>query len=150
MLIIALLISSSCSTVQAWEDEDLKHWTDGKHPEGQEDKPVVYIDLTDALAYSEWAGKRLPTEIEWQYAAEKAENLEGLFGNVWQLTNDVYDNGSYRFVIIRGGSYFKPTSSIWYVKGGPQPLDQTQMLLLVSPGFDRSSTVGFRCVMDAE
>ncbi len=73
-----------------------------------------------------------------------------MVGNVWQLTNDVYDNGSYRFVIIRGGSYYNPESSIWYVKGGPQPLDRTQMLLLVSPGFNRNATVGFRCVKDSE
>ena len=68
----------------------------------------------------------------------------------YELTNDVYDNGSYRFAIIRGGSYYNPTSSNWYVKDEPQPLNKTQMLLLVSPGFDRSSTVGFRCVKGYE
>ena len=73
-----------------------------------------------------------------------------LVGNVWQLTNDLYDNGSYYFIIIRGGSYYHPTSSWWYVKGGPQPLNRTQMLLRVSPGFERNATVGFRCVKDAE
>jgi hypothetical protein len=36
------------------------------------------------------------------------------------------------------------------VQGGPQQLDKTQMLLMVSPGFDRSSTVGFRCVKDID
>ena len=76
--------------------------------------------------------------------------MEDLVGNVWQLTNDVYDNGSYYFVIIRGGSYYNPKGSQWYIKGGPQPLDRTQMLLMVAPGFDRSATVGFRCVKDVE
>ena len=71
-----------------------------------------------------------------------------MVGNVWQLTNDIYSNGTNYFGIIRGGSFYKPTSSWWYVEGGPQQLDKTQMLLLVSPGFDRSSTVGFRCVKD--
>jgi formylglycine-generating enzyme required for sulfatase activity len=72
-----------------------------------------------------------------------------MVGNVWQLTNDVYDNGSYYFVTMRGGSYYNPTSSMWYVQGGPWPVDKHQMLLMLSPGYDRNSTVGFRCVKDA-
>ncbi len=163
----------------------LKHWKDGMYPPGLGNYAVVYVSLEDARAYATWAGKRLPTEKEWQYAAqgddgrlwpwgnefhgtkcnnafgrqtpvdafEKGESvfkIKDLVGNIWQLTNDVYENGSYRFVIIRGGSYYKPKGSIWYVNGGPQRLDQTQMLLLVSPRFDRSATVGFRCVADTK
>jgi formylglycine-generating enzyme required for sulfatase activity len=48
----------------------LKHWTDRTPPPGLEDHPVVYVDLDDARAYARWAGKRLPTEEEWQYAAQ--------------------------------------------------------------------------------
>ena len=84
-------------------------------------------------------------------AFPKGESHFGVFdlvGNVWQLTDDVYSNGTNYFVTIRGGSYYKPSSSWWYLEGGPQPLNKTQMLLLVSPGFDRSSTLGFRCVKD--
>lgn len=84
-------------------------------------------------------------------AFPKGESPYGVFdlvGNVWQLCNDVYFNGSHYFNIIRGGSYYKPDSSWWYIEGGPQALHHTQMLLLVSPGFDRNSTVGFRCVKD--
>jgi len=72
-----------------------------------------------------------------------------LVGNVWQITGDVYDNGAYYFNVIKGGSYYKPGKSQWYLKGGPRPLSHSQIQLMVGPSFDRSSTVGFRCIMDA-
>lgn len=59
----------------------LKHWVDGKPPAGKEDHPVVYVDLDDARAYAKWAGKRLPTDAEWQYAAEGPDRLEYPWGN---------------------------------------------------------------------
>ena len=77
-----------------------------------------------------------------------AFGLQDLVGCVWQLTNDVYESGSYRYVIMKGGSYFKPSSSWWYVQGGPRELHYRQFLLRVSQGFERNATVGFRCVKD--
>jgi formylglycine-generating enzyme required for sulfatase activity len=162
----------------------LKHWTAGSPPKGLENHPVVYVSLEDARAYARWSGMRLPTEIEWQYAAQGSDGrkypwgnsfdstrcnnglgkstpvdmfpsgkspfgVKDLIGNVWQLTNDVYDNGSNYFGIVRGGSYYNPSSSVWYIKGGPQPADNPQILLMVSPALDRNATVGFRCVKDA-
>ncbi|MFC2085170.1 formylglycine-generating enzyme family protein, partial [Bacteroidota bacterium] len=163
----------------------LKHWVNGSYLPDQEYHPVVYVSIEDARAYADWAKKRLPTQIEWQYAAQAGDSsmiypwgaeldstkcnygigettpinqfpegenelgIADLIGNVWQLTNDIYDNGSYRYIIIKGGSFFKPTSSWWYVQGGPKPLNYAQALLIVSAGFERNATVGFRCVKDA-
>jgi formylglycine-generating enzyme required for sulfatase activity len=183
----------------------LKHWTNGEIPVGQKDFPVTWISYEDAKAYASWAGKRLPTETEWQYAAQteklndwpwgnkvkverkeevitntltvsklqvdpaycntgdgklypvgkykKGVNPYGLYdlvGCVWQLTNDEYDNGTNYFLVVKGGSYFLPASSWWYVEGGPRELTYTQKLLRISQGFERCGTVGFRCVVDAE
>lgn len=161
----------------------LKNWVNGKYPKDMADHPVVWVGHNDAKAYAAWAGKRLPTDAEWEWAARtdderkwpwgnefdpsKCNNasmestsvntfpegknpygLMDLVGNVWQMTSDEYDNGAYYFSLIRGGSFYNPTSSWWYVKGGPQSLDKNQMYLLVGPGFDRATTVGFRCAKD--
>lgn len=72
--------------------------------------------------------------------------LHDLVGAVWQLTNDEYINGSYRYIILKGGSYFKPSGSWWYVESGPRELHYRQHLLRISQGFERNATVGFRCV----
>jgi len=64
-------------------DNFLKHWEDGVIPSGLEDHPVVYVDLDDAKAYAKWEGKRLPTEEEWQYAAQGPDVLEFPWGNTF-------------------------------------------------------------------
>jgi len=89
-----------------------------------------------------------PTPVDAFAKGQSPYGAMDLVGNVWQMTNDMYFNGSNYFIMIRGGSYFRPDPESWYIRGGPQPLDRTQMMLLVSPGFDRSETVGFRCVKD--
>jgi formylglycine-generating enzyme required for sulfatase activity len=215
----------------------LKDWKNGTFPDGGANKPVTWVSLEDAREYAKWAGKRLPHEWEWQFAAQGNDNrlypwgncewqaaidrmasaaapLPGpqpapppgpntsrsllpappssappcnwgsdpqnapapisdhgrvlspasdvnahpngaspfgvmdMVGNVWQWTDEYVDDHT-RAAILRGGSHYRPSGSIWYF---PEAYKNTQhgKLLLMAPSYDRSGTVGFRCVKDAQ
>ncbi len=166
----------------------LRDWKNGTYREGWDRKPVTWVSMEDARAYANWAGKRLPHEWEWQYAAQggdgrlypwgdkwqpsavpqpdQGRTLRGpddvdahsagasafgvmdMVGNVWQWTDEYVDEHT-RGGILRGGNYYQPQGSIWYFPEAYRN-DQHGKLLLMAPGYDRSGTVGFRCVVDAE
>jgi iron(II)-dependent oxidoreductase len=166
----------------------LKDWINGSIPAGWENKPVTWVSIEDGRAYASWAGKRLPHEWEWQFAAQgedgrtypwgdtwdeskvpkpqRGRTLQGpeevtahpagaspfgvmdMVGNVWQWTDEYTDDHT-RGAILRGGSYYQPQGSIWYF---PQAYrnDNHGKLLMMAPSYDRSATLGFRCVKDAK
>jgi gamma-glutamyl hercynylcysteine S-oxide synthase len=59
----------------------LKDWKNGTYPEGWGKKPVTWVSLEDARAYAAWAGKRLPHETEWHYAAQGTDGRLYPWGN---------------------------------------------------------------------
>jgi len=61
----------------------LRDWKDGTYPNGWENKPVTWVSQEDARAYANWAGKRLPHEWEWQYAAQGTDVRLYPWGNDW-------------------------------------------------------------------
>jgi formylglycine-generating enzyme required for sulfatase activity len=71
----------------------LRHWRDGAPPAGWESHPVVYVDLNDARAYARWVGKRLPTEAEWQFAAQGTDGRPYPWGNQAPKPQDELCNG---------------------------------------------------------
>lgn len=71
-------------------------------------------------------------------------------GNVWEWTESEYEDEYTRFCILRGGSWYRPSGSGWYMPGGPQPLNAHAKFLLLWPGLDRCATIGFRCAKDIQ
>jgi iron(II)-dependent oxidoreductase len=64
----------------------LRDWKNGTYAAGWGSKPVTWISLEDARAYALWAGKRLPHEWEWQYAAQGRDGRVYPWGDTWDAT----------------------------------------------------------------
>lgn len=128
------------------------HWVEGQFSPGSEEAPIVNITYNDAEAYARWAGKRLPTEKEWEIAMLAREKkytpviisaeaacctgigyIPGTDHQVAEWTSSSFGNTSLPFVITKHVSY----EELW----------KARSVKVVRRGFSLSAA--YRTPMDA-
>jgi serine/threonine-protein kinase len=121
-----------------------EQWKRGCIPAGKENHPVAYVSWHDAQSFCQWAGCRLPTEMEWERGARSTDaspySLFDMTSNVWEWCEDWFGKEGQRRV-LRGGSWHDPYH-LWRIHAASRSRN--------SLPSHTDGSVGFRCAQSGD